>query len=72
MKAYFRVIEALNMASVSVLAAASYFPEYIRARISAGVLFSMIRQQPKIDNMSHAGERPASCLFSNTFNSNTY
>ncbi|CAI4232536.1 unnamed protein product [Auanema sp. JU1783] len=54
----FQVIEALNMASVSVMAAASYFPEYIRARISAGVLFAMIRQESKIDNMSHVGDIP--------------
>ncbi|KAK6041796.1 ABC transporter, ATP-binding protein, partial [Cooperia oncophora] len=55
----FQVIEALNMASMSVMMAASYFPEYIRARISAGVMFTMMRQRPKIDNMSHQGEKPA-------------
>ncbi|PIO52328.1 ABC transporter, ATP-binding protein [Teladorsagia circumcincta] len=55
----FQVIEALNMASMSVMMAASYFPEYIRARISAGVMFTMMRQRPKIDNMSHQGDKPA-------------
>nr|AFX93749.1 P-glycoprotein 3 [Haemonchus contortus] len=55
----FQVIEALNMASMTVMMAASYFPEYIRARISAGVMFTMMRQRPKIDNMSHQGEKPA-------------
>ncbi|VDL78488.1 unnamed protein product [Nippostrongylus brasiliensis] len=54
----FQVIEALNMASMSLMIAASYFPEYIRARISAGVMFTMMRQRPKIDNMSHQGEKP--------------
>ncbi|KAK6732942.1 hypothetical protein RB195_016988 [Necator americanus] len=54
----FQVIEALNMASYSMMTAASYFPEYIRARISAGVMFTMMRRRPKIDNMSHQGEKP--------------
>ncbi|VDO18743.1 unnamed protein product [Heligmosomoides polygyrus] len=54
----FQVIEALNMASMSLMIAASYFPEYIRARISAGIMFTMMRQRPKVDNMSHQGEKP--------------
>uniref|UniRef100_A0A915BU20 ABC-type xenobiotic transporter n=1 Tax=Parascaris univalens TaxID=6257 RepID=A0A915BU20_PARUN len=53
----FQVIEALNMASVTVLAAASYFPEYIRARLSAGLMFHMMNRKPKIDNLSEAGLR---------------
>ncbi|RCN29758.1 ABC transporter transmembrane region [Ancylostoma caninum] len=40
------------------LVRASYFPEYIRARISAGIMFTMMRKRPKIDNMSHQGEKP--------------
>lgn len=32
----FQVVEALNMASVMIMAAATYFPEYLRARLSAG------------------------------------
>ncbi|KHJ97251.1 ABC transporter, ATP-binding protein [Oesophagostomum dentatum] len=54
----FQVIEALNMASYSMMTAASYFPEYVRARISAGIMFTMMRKRPKIDNMSHQGEKP--------------
>uniref|UniRef100_A0A158PBN0 ABC transporter, ATP-binding protein n=1 Tax=Angiostrongylus cantonensis TaxID=6313 RepID=A0A158PBN0_ANGCA len=54
----FQVIEALNMASMSMMTAASYFPEYIRARISAGIMFTMMRQRPNVDNMSHQGETP--------------
>lgn len=53
-----RVIEALNMASMSVMMAASYFPEYVRARISAGIMFTMIRQKAKIDNRGLTGETP--------------
>ncbi|VDM84118.1 unnamed protein product, partial [Strongylus vulgaris] len=40
------------------MTAASYFPEYIRARISAGIMFTMMRRRPKIDNMSYQGEKP--------------
>ncbi|CBJ25073.1 P-GlycoProtein related [Caenorhabditis elegans] len=56
--AVFQVIEALNMASMSVMMAASYFPEYVRARISAGIMFTMIRQKAKIDNRGLTGETP--------------
>ncbi|VDM54230.1 unnamed protein product [Angiostrongylus costaricensis] len=41
-----------------MMTAASYFPEYIRARISAGIMFTMMRQRPNVDNMSHQGETP--------------
>uniref|UniRef100_A0A1I8A8S6 ABC-type xenobiotic transporter n=1 Tax=Steinernema glaseri TaxID=37863 RepID=A0A1I8A8S6_9BILA len=51
----FQVIEALNMASMTVLAAASYFPEYLRARLSAGLLFGLMNKKSKIDNMSEEG-----------------
>ncbi|CAI5456136.1 unnamed protein product [Caenorhabditis angaria] len=54
----FQVIEALNMASFSVMMAASYFPEYIRARISAGIMFTMIRQKSIIDNRGIVGDTP--------------
>ncbi|CAI2356592.1 unnamed protein product [Caenorhabditis sp. 36 PRJEB53466] len=54
----FQVIEALNMASMSVMMAASYFPEYVRARISAGIMFTMIRQKAHIDNRGLTGEKP--------------
>ncbi|PIC16677.1 hypothetical protein B9Z55_023203 [Caenorhabditis nigoni] len=54
----FQVIEALNMASMSVMLAASYFPEYVRARISAGIMFTMIRQRSVIDNRGLTGDTP--------------
>ncbi|EGT30541.1 CBN-PGP-3 protein [Caenorhabditis brenneri] len=54
----FQVIEALNMASMSVMLAASYFPEYVRARISAGIMFTMIRQRSVIDNRGLTGDLP--------------
>ncbi|KHJ97250.1 ABC transporter transmembrane region [Oesophagostomum dentatum] len=52
-----KVNEALNLAGIMM--AASYFPEFIRARISAGIMFTMMRSVPKIDNMSNVGKRPS-------------
>ena len=43
------------MAAMSISASASYFPEYIKARISAGLMFGMLREIPKIDNLSESG-----------------
>ncbi|CAJ0587030.1 unnamed protein product, partial [Mesorhabditis spiculigera] len=55
----FQVIEALNCASISLIAFATYFPEYIRARLSAGLLFNMLGIEPKFDGMSEQGKKPA-------------
>lgn len=44
----FRVIEALNCATMSMLAFATYFPEYVRARLSAALIFGMLEQRPRI------------------------
>ncbi|PIC45395.1 hypothetical protein B9Z55_005430 [Caenorhabditis nigoni] len=46
----FQVIESLNSSSPSLLALGSYIPEYVRAQISAGLLFRMLRDEPKIDS----------------------
>ncbi|KAH7724074.1 Bile salt export pump [Aphelenchoides avenae] len=51
----FQVIEALNMASITIMAAAAFFPEYLRARIAAGLMFTMKDRKAKIDNLSEAG-----------------
>ncbi|RCN31295.1 ABC transporter, ATP-binding protein, partial [Ancylostoma caninum] len=52
----FQVIEALNTASMSLIAFATYFPEYVRARLSAALLFQMLREKPKIDSLSPLGK----------------
>ncbi|VDM58341.1 unnamed protein product [Angiostrongylus costaricensis] len=59
-----RVIEALNTASISLLAFATYFPEYVRARLSAALLFQMLRQKPKIDSVSPHGKRSVGLILS--------
>lgn len=43
---------------MSLLAFGAYFPEYVRARFSAGLIFSMLREQPKIDSLSESGAKP--------------
>lgn len=43
---------------MSFLPAASYVPEFIRARVSAGLMFKMIEEPTKIDNMSEQGQKP--------------
>ncbi|KAK6019454.1 ABC transporter, ATP-binding protein, partial [Ostertagia ostertagi] len=52
----FQVIEALNTASMSLIAFATYFPEYVRARLSAALLFQMLRDKPRIDSLSPLGK----------------
>uniref|UniRef100_A0AC35U4S4 Multidrug resistance protein 1 n=1 Tax=Rhabditophanes sp. KR3021 TaxID=114890 RepID=A0AC35U4S4_9BILA len=51
----FQVIESLNCATMSLLSFATYFPEYVRARLSAGLIFKMLSQKPAIDSMSDEG-----------------
>ncbi|GMT16682.1 hypothetical protein PFISCL1PPCAC_7979, partial [Pristionchus fissidentatus] len=54
----FQVIEALNVASMGLIAFGTYFPEYVRARLSAGLLFKMLNLSPKIDSLSEEGAKP--------------
>ncbi|KAI6195927.1 Multidrug resistance protein pgp-3 [Aphelenchoides besseyi] len=54
----FQVIEAVTMASFTVMMAATYFPEYLRARVAAGLMFQMMETKPKIDSNSTTGLQP--------------
>lgn len=58
----FRVIEALNVASMSLISFGTYFPEYVRARLSAGLLFKMLNLTPSIDSLSDEGKKPVSMV----------
>uniref|UniRef100_A0A915N5W5 ABC-type xenobiotic transporter n=1 Tax=Meloidogyne javanica TaxID=6303 RepID=A0A915N5W5_MELJA len=51
----FQVVEALNMASFTIMTAAAYFPEYMRAKLSAGLMFAMASLRPRIDSLSDTG-----------------
>lgn len=48
----FQAIETLNVASMSVLAIGTYFPEYIRARTCASLISKMLAEKPKISSLS--------------------
>uniref|UniRef100_A0A1I8ESW6 ABC-type xenobiotic transporter n=1 Tax=Wuchereria bancrofti TaxID=6293 RepID=A0A1I8ESW6_WUCBA len=63
----FQVIEALNMASFTALAAASFLSEYVRARISANLTFHIKNQIPLIDNLSEAGNLPEQTIKGNIY-----
>ncbi|KAL3994240.1 ABC transporter transmembrane region family protein [Acanthocheilonema viteae] len=52
-----RVIETLNVASMSVSAIGAYFPEYIRACLSASLIFKMLAEKPKISSLSEGGKK---------------
>uniref|UniRef100_A0A914Y1R5 ABC transporter domain-containing protein n=1 Tax=Panagrolaimus superbus TaxID=310955 RepID=A0A914Y1R5_9BILA len=54
----FRVSETLTVAAIVIIAAATYFPEYLRARLSAQIMFDMINEKPKIDAMDQNGLTP--------------
>ncbi|KAI6172067.1 P glycoprotein 16 [Aphelenchoides besseyi] len=49
----FQVIEALNCATLSLVSVATYFPEYVRARLSATIIFKMLQDVPIIQSPNH-------------------
>uniref|UniRef100_A0A7E4VAL1 ABC-type xenobiotic transporter n=1 Tax=Panagrellus redivivus TaxID=6233 RepID=A0A7E4VAL1_PANRE len=54
----FQVIEALNIAAIVMVTTSSYFPEYLKARLSAGIMFQMMNEAPRIDGLSPGGLKP--------------
>ncbi|WKX93307.1 hypothetical protein Q1695_010952 [Nippostrongylus brasiliensis] len=54
--AVFRSIIAMLLGSVAVMNSSSYFPEFVKARTAAGLLFSMIYRKPKTGD-AEAGEK---------------
>uniref|UniRef100_A0A914WVT4 ABC-type xenobiotic transporter n=1 Tax=Plectus sambesii TaxID=2011161 RepID=A0A914WVT4_9BILA len=53
-----RVLFAISFTAGSLGWASAFFPEYIKARFAAGILFKMLREEPKIDSFSTAGMKP--------------
>ena len=45
------------MGALLILAAANYLPEYLKARLSAGLMFTMMNEVPRIDSLSEGGIR---------------
>jgi ATP-binding cassette subfamily B (MDR/TAP) protein 1 len=55
----FQVVSVVNAGIVmSFLPAAAFVPEFIRARVSAALMFRMINEPTNIDNMSDQGLKP--------------
>lgn len=38
--------------------ASAYFPEYIKATFAAGLIFNMLKEEPRIDGMTSSGKKP--------------
>uniref|UniRef100_A0A1I8A8Z0 Multidrug resistance protein 1 n=1 Tax=Steinernema glaseri TaxID=37863 RepID=A0A1I8A8Z0_9BILA len=53
-----KVLFAISFTAGSLGFASAYFPEYIKARFAAGIIFKMLGETPKIDGLSHKGKRP--------------
>ncbi|KAK0397961.1 hypothetical protein QR680_002359 [Steinernema hermaphroditum] len=53
-----KVLFAISFTAGSMGFASAYFPEYIKARFAAGIIFKMLGETPKIDGLSKNGKRP--------------
>ncbi|KAJ1371019.1 mitochondrial metallopeptidase [Parelaphostrongylus tenuis] len=52
-----RVMYAITMSSGTLGFATAYFPEYMKATFAGGIIFSMLKQKPAIDNISNDGRK---------------
>uniref|UniRef100_A0A915DLZ3 Uncharacterized protein n=1 Tax=Ditylenchus dipsaci TaxID=166011 RepID=A0A915DLZ3_9BILA len=51
----FNVMFAISFSSTTIGFASSYFPEYAKARVAAGIIFKMLAEKPQIDSASKGG-----------------
>lgn len=58
-----RVFFTMAFSAVSVGQWTSMLPDYLRARLSAGLVFSLLEAETEIDGYSDGGVRPVSRLF---------
>ncbi|CAD6198758.1 unnamed protein product [Caenorhabditis auriculariae] len=54
-----KVLFAISFTAGSMGYTSSYFTEYTKATVAAGLIFNMLKKKPRIDNMSKNGKRPA-------------
>ncbi|RCN50058.1 ABC transporter, ATP-binding protein [Ancylostoma caninum] len=52
-----RVMYAITISSSTLGFASSYFPEYMKATFAGGIIFNMLGQKSKIDNLSTEGKK---------------
>ncbi|KAI1723768.1 ABC transporter transmembrane region domain-containing protein [Ditylenchus destructor] len=51
----FNVMFAISFTSTTIGFASSYFPEYAKAKVAAGIIFKMLSECPQIDSLSKGG-----------------
>ncbi|KAI6185252.1 Multidrug resistance protein pgp-3 [Aphelenchoides besseyi] len=51
----FQVVESVTDSAFAIMLAAAYFPEYLRARVAAALMFEMMNERPAIDSLSERG-----------------
>lgn len=54
---FFRVTYAINFTTGGRGFISAYFPEYVKAKLSAGIIFKMLREDSKINGLSLQGVR---------------
>ncbi|KAK0401518.1 hypothetical protein QR680_015832 [Steinernema hermaphroditum] len=52
-----KVLFAISFTASSLGFASAYFPEYVKARFAAGIVFKMLSEEPKIDGLAKGGTR---------------
>jgi len=55
-----RTLYAISFTAGSMGFASAYFPEYMKAKLAAGLIFKMLETEPKVDNMSDSGDSAGS------------
>ncbi|KAH7730954.1 bile salt export pump [Aphelenchoides avenae] len=53
-----RTLYAISFTAGGLGFASAYFPEYMKAKLAAGIIFKMLHEDPAIDNLSTGGKRP--------------
>ncbi|KAI6198448.1 Multidrug resistance protein pgp-3 [Aphelenchoides besseyi] len=49
------IVESVTDSAFAIMLAAAYFPEYLRARVAAALMFEMMNERPAIDSLSERG-----------------
>ncbi|GMR48618.1 hypothetical protein PMAYCL1PPCAC_18813, partial [Pristionchus mayeri] len=52
-----RVMYAISLTTNTLGLATSYIPEYMKAKLAGGIVFNMLDDEPKIDNLTQEGKR---------------
>jgi ABC-type multidrug transport system fused ATPase/permease subunit len=67
-----RTLYAISFTAGSMGFASAYFPEYIKAKLAAGLIFKMLEETPNVDNLSDEGLRAKNIEGHVSFNNITF